>query len=64
MYSYNADIWAMGVILYELLVGITPFNAATVQELKFLQEVGVKYWYNAEVSAAGKDLIQKCLKFD
>jgi serine/threonine-protein kinase len=29
----RSDIWAMGIILYELLAGTTPFNAEGIQQL-------------------------------
>lgn len=32
-YNYKADIWSLGTLFYELLVGCTPFNAKDKEEL-------------------------------
>jgi serine/threonine protein kinase len=32
-YDYSSDYWAVGVILYEMIVGNGPFNVTTTAEL-------------------------------
>lgn len=32
-YSYKVDIWAVGIICYELLMGRTPFHAFKLEDL-------------------------------
>ncbi|KAJ2161099.1 hypothetical protein GGF46_001770 [Coemansia sp. RSA 552] len=33
-YTYKADLWSLGVVIYELYVGKTPFRTASLADLK------------------------------
>ena len=34
LYSFKSDVWAIGVIFYEMLTGKTPWRAKTYSDLK------------------------------
>eukprot|EP00475_Leptophrys_vorax_P017654 TRINITY_DN24259_c0_g1_i1.p1 TRINITY_DN24259_c0_g1~~TRINITY_DN24259_c0_g1_i1.p1 ORF type:complete len:291 (-),score=20.27 TRINITY_DN24259_c0_g1_i1:273-1085(-) len=61
-----ADWWSVGVLLYELLVGIPPFNAPTPQQIfdNILNRNITWPEVPDEMSYEAKDLIDRLLTFD
>lgn len=70
--SSKIDVWAVGVIFYQLLFGIRPFGQGMTQQeiLKsktMLYATSVQYPDSAisnQVSEGSKTFIEKCLTFD
>ncbi|XP_057314591.1 serine/threonine-protein kinase 33-like isoform X2 [Hydractinia symbiolongicarpus] len=66
-YSQQCDIWSIGVILYKLLSGDSPFMADTEEELfELIRKGNINFespvW--STVSQAAKQLVEAMLKVD
>jgi serine/threonine protein kinase len=62
-YDEKIDLWSIGVLCYELLVGRTPFIMATPQAT-FTKIANVEYSTPLRISPNAVDLIAKLLKRD
>lgn len=54
----QVDLWSLGVLCYECLVGKPPFEASTFEET-YLNIRQVRYRFPPHVSAGARDLISK-----
>lgn len=61
IYGPEADWWSVGIILYELLYGVTPFTGKVSDIQKSLMNPKVQFDDKIEVSKEAKDLITKLL---
>lgn len=60
-HSYEVDTWALGCILFTLLVGKPPFETQTLKET-YMRIKRNEYHVPSRVSAPAKHLIQKLLQ--
>jgi len=61
-YSFQVDIWAIGIIMYTMLIGREPFTGKDEEEL--CENIVLNHFnfpLNA-ISALAKDLIKKILE--
>jgi len=66
-HDHTVDWWALGVLIYEMIVGIPPFYNQNRHKMYFLIENGEVKWpsverHGFEVPADCKDLIKKLLE--
>ena len=57
----NVDLWTLGILCYEFLVGSPPFESPTNQET-YSRIKSLQYEFPSHVSEGAKDLIKKLLK--
>ena len=63
--GYGADLWAFGIILYEMFYGKTPFKGRnTYLTFKNIEKSTILYEENISISNNAKDLINKILVKD
>ena len=64
-YSYEIDIWSVGVIMYELIIGTHPFGDSDNRNI-YNKIYKIDYYFpkNIIISNVSKDLIRQILKFD
>ncbi|EGR34339.1 protein kinase domain protein [Ichthyophthirius multifiliis] len=64
-YNQKSDIWAIGVLYYELLYGMTPWIADNEQQLRHkINTINVQFPTYRHVSNKSKNFILDCLKLD
>jgi len=64
-YSFHADWWSFGILLYEMLVGFPPFHHANRQVLFNLIRLGeIKFPSKYPISIEAQDLIVSLLRKD
>ncbi|EGV64116.1 Calcium/calmodulin-dependent protein kinase type I [Yamadazyma tenuis] len=67
-YSFEADMWAVGVLVYFMLCGYMPFDCETDEETMEAITKGdymfepTSYWNH--ISSAAKDFIRQCFQLD
>eukprot|EP00879_Flechtneria_rotunda_P023191 GHRR01024518.1.p1 GENE.GHRR01024518.1~~GHRR01024518.1.p1 ORF type:complete len:533 (+),score=186.16 GHRR01024518.1:153-1751(+) len=60
-YSSKVDVWSIGVLAYELLLGCTPFEAQTPQETLYKIKTQEVVYPTHELSAGAADFIRAAL---
>lgn len=63
-YSYKADVWSLGVLAYEILVGAPAFACKTVAQLRRLQSAGVRFPRDCELSENAQEFVRSMTAYE
>ena len=64
-YSFKADVWSLGTILFQMLTNEYPFNGRNLTELKKnLKKGEYKIPKNIDISMNCANFLNSCLKLD
>ena len=64
-YSHKSDIWAIGVIFYEMLAGTTPWSGRTEAELKTkIKTISIRTILPSGITKASSSFLKKALETD
>jgi len=64
-HSFEVEVWAVGVIIYTLLVGRAPFETRDIHETyRKIQRGSYTFPKHITISEGAKDLISNCLQTD
>lgn len=64
-YSFKSDIWALGVIYFEMVFGHPPWRAKNEKELlKKIESENINSLINGSINQQSRDFIVRCLTID
>lgn len=64
MYSREGDIWALGIVFYEILQGRTPWSPKNEKELKEIFKARPEIIFRVAVRDELEDMIKGCLNYE
>jgi serine/threonine protein kinase len=64
-YTMKNDVWAIGLMYYEMLCGKTPWNVKTMNDLATMPKtVPIQFPFNVHISKMSKSFILGCLAYE